>query len=137
MSCINVFNRQLQLLLAAAVQARRVSRDGRWVKRDGKATEHAGTLQGLQDDMLLIICRSCKRKHCQECSGLLETHLHLHLGLPAAQVGCFDLDEKMNCGNDPIEVEQHLIFACSGYVYARQLSDSEAIPRLLASSLYA
>ena len=36
-------------------------------------------------------------------------------GLPAA---CFDSDED---ASGPVEDEHHVIFDCSGYVYARQL----------------
>ena len=45
-------------------------------------------------------------------------HRVLNLGLPAAQFDSFDSDED---ADDPIEDEHHVIFACSGYVYARQL----------------
>ncbi len=38
--------------------------------------------------------------------------------LPAAQFDSFDSAED---ADDPIEDEHHVIFACSGYVYARQL----------------
>ena len=39
-------------------------------------------------------------------------------GLDAAQFDSFDSDDE---AADPIEDEHHAIFACSGYVYARQL----------------
>ena len=39
-------------------------------------------------------------------------------GLDAAQFDSFDSDDE---ADDPIEDEHHAIFACSGYVYARQL----------------
>ena len=39
-------------------------------------------------------------------------------GLDAAQFDSFDTDDE---ATDPIEDEHHAIFACSGYVYARQL----------------
>ncbi len=42
----------------------------------------------------------------------------LNPGLTAAHVDSFDSDEGTD---DPIEFEQHVISACSGYVYARQL----------------
>ncbi len=45
-------------------------------------------------------------------------HRVLNPGLPAAQFVSFDSDED---ADDPIEDEPHVIFACSGYVYARQL----------------
>ncbi len=45
-------------------------------------------------------------------------HRVLNPGLPAAQFDSFDSDED---ADDPIEDEHHVIFACSGYVYARQL----------------
>ncbi len=44
--------------------------------------------------------------------------VHKAVGLPAAQFDSFDSDED---ADDPIEDEHHVIFACSGYVYARQL----------------
>ncbi len=50
---------------------------------------------------------------CQMCN-----HRVLNPGLPAAQFDSFDSDED---ADDPIEDEHHVIFACSGYVYARQL----------------
>ena len=39
-------------------------------------------------------------------------------GLDAAHFDSFDSDDE---AADPIEDEHHAIFACSGYVYARQL----------------
>ncbi len=42
----------------------------------------------------------------------------LNPGFPAAQFDSFDADED---ADDPIEDEHHVVFACSGYVYARQL----------------
>ena len=45
-------------------------------------------------------------------------HRVLNPGLPAAQFDSFDSDED---ADDPIEDEHHVIFACSGYMYARQL----------------
>ncbi len=45
-------------------------------------------------------------------------HRVLNPGLPAAQFNSFDSDED---ADDPIEDEHHVTFACSGYVYARQL----------------
>ncbi len=50
---------------------------------------------------------------CQMCNDRV-----LNPGLPAAQFDSFDSDED---ADDPIEDEHHVIFACSGYVYARQL----------------
>ena len=50
---------------------------------------------------------------CQMCNYRV-----LNPGLPAAQFDSFDSDED---ADDPIEDEHHVIFACSGYVYARQL----------------
>ncbi len=45
-------------------------------------------------------------------------HQVLNPGLPAAQLDSFDSDED---AGDPSENEHHVCFACSGYVYARQL----------------
>ncbi len=45
-------------------------------------------------------------------------HRVLNPGLPAAQSDSFDSYED---ADDPIEDEHHVIFACSGYVYDRQL----------------
>ncbi len=45
-------------------------------------------------------------------------HRVLNPGLPAAQLDSFDSDED---ADDPFEDEHHVIFACSGHVYARQL----------------
>ncbi len=50
---------------------------------------------------------------CQMCN-----HRVLNPGLPADQFDSFDSDED---AEDPIENENHVIFACSGYAYARQL----------------
>ena len=47
-------------------------------------------------------------------------HRVLNPGLPAAQFDSFDSDEDADI-DEPIEDEHHVIFACSGYVYARQL----------------
>ncbi len=61
------------------------------------------------------------------CDGYERQQVHrmrivLNPGLPAAQSDSFDSDED---ANDPIEDdhmhEHHVIFACSGYVNARQL----------------
>ncbi len=48
-------------------------------------------------------------------------HRVLKPGLPAAQFDTFDSDED---AYDTIEDEHHVMFACSGYVYARQLFTS-------------
>ena len=45
-------------------------------------------------------------------------HRVLNTGLPAAQLDTFDSDEDTDT---PIEDEHHVIFACSGYIHARQL----------------
>ncbi len=50
---------------------------------------------------------------CQMCNHRVSSP-----GLSAAQLDSFDSDED---ADDPIEDEHHVIFACSGYVYARQL----------------
>ena len=48
----------------------------------------------------------------------MRNHRVLNPGLPAAQFDSFDSDED---ADDPIEDDHHVVFACSGYVYARQL----------------
>ncbi len=99
----------------------------------------ASQLAGDERQILVLCCFDCNICNIQNSKGChwlnIETGRHqdiarqdetcqlfyhrvLYPGLPAAPFDSFDSGED---ADDPIEDEHHVLFACSGYVSARQL----------------